>query len=478
MASRDRFGIAPTTFQRPVRAVKRWSMSPLNVGGASAPRLFPQTTLLLVGALRPLPHSQRALGPGTGPKWRELPSSRLCHICDKVSSGRQMVAGSWVALVFLALAAASHSAGQASSAMSDLSEFRTVTTAIKTQATNIVQEAAGQPGHLGVRVEPGRSGKLVVQEIETDSPAAQAGLQTGDALTRLNGRPIRAASQLRDWLQAAAPGTQVRLTVERRSRSLELTATLGAVSRPLKVSEPRPFIGLSVGEPKEGGDGALIATVQPSSPAAKAGLRTNDVIVRICDYPLTTPTSLFDALTERKPGEKVTLAVRRNGQRLQFEATLGRARATTDAAVSGTAQLWKKDVYRLAVLLVEFPDLKFSPAITRKDWAESLFSSGTYQNKTNPTGQLVFGSVNDYYREMSCGAFRFEGRVFDRIAVGKKREDYAPGNTAAGKAVLLNEVIDKLLARDGKDALKDADGLLFIYAGERYPTLDRGSLYW
>ena len=385
------------------------------------------------------------------------------------------------AIVWLTLASftvAVRGAGSASAAPPDLPEFRTVVTAIKTEVTNTVQEVTGQPGYLGVRVELGKSGKLVVQEIETGSPAAQLGLQAGDALTRLNDRPIKTSDQLRDWLQAATPGTQTRLTVERASKSRELTATLGAISRPLKVSEPRAFIGLTPGEPKEGGDGVLVVRVQLPSPAAKAGLKTDDVILRIADYPLTTPAALFDALMEKKPGDKVTLAVWRNGQKLQFETTLGRARATTDATASSTAQLWKKDVYRLAVLLVEFPDLKFNPAITNKDWAESLFSTGTYQNKTNATGQLVFGSVNDYYHELSCGAFRFEGKVFNRIEVSKKREDYAPGNTAASKAVLLNEAIDNLLARDGKDALKDADGLLFIYAGERFPTVDRGSLYW
>ena len=360
----------------------------------------------------------------------------------------------------------------------DLSEFRTVATAIKAQITNIVQETTGQPGYLGVRVEPGKSGKLVVQEIEADSPAAKAGLQTGDALTRLDGRPVKTAEQLRDWLQVASPGAQVRLTVERKSRRQELTATLGAVSRPLKLGEQRSFIGLTLGDPKEGGDGALVVRVQAQSPAEKAGLRTNDVVLRIADYPLTTPASLFDALMEKKPGETVTLTARRNGQRLQFETRLGRARASTDATASSTAQLWKKDVYRLAVLPVEFPGLKLSPAIALKDWGELLFSTGVCQNKTNATGQLMHGSVNDYYREMSCGAFRFDGKIFNPIEVGKKREDYAPGNTASGKAVLLNEVIDKLLARDGKEALKKFDGLQFIYAGERFPTPDRGSLYW
>jgi hypothetical protein len=42
---------------------------------------------------------------------------------------------------------------------------------------------------------------------------------------------------------------------------------------------------------------------------------------------------------------------------------------------------------------------------------------------------------------------------------------------------LLTEAMDKLLARDGEEALEGFDGLYFLYAGGRYQTR-RGGLYW
>jgi M6 family metalloprotease-like protein len=41
----------------------------------------------------------------------------------------------------------------------------------------------------------------------------------------------------------------------------------------------------------------------------------------------------------------------------------------------------------------------------------------------------------------------------------------------------LTEALDKLYARDGKDCLKDFDGIFFLYAGDRVQT-NRGGLYW
>ncbi len=63
--------------------------------------------------------------------------------------------------------------------------------------------------------------------------------------------------------------------------------------------------------------------------------------------------------------------------------------------------------------------------------------------------------------------------MFDFVAVSKKRAEYGPGNRFA----LFNEALDKLLARDGKEPLKNFDGLFFLYAGRQAPSV-RGGIYW
>src|SRR5262249_31238023 len=133
---------------------------------------------------------------------------------------------------------------------------------------------------------------------------------------------------------------------------------------------------------------------------------------------------------------------------------------------------WNKPLYRLAIICVEDPDAKHNSKIPGKAREEAMFAGGTYR-KNNATGQTVYGSLYDYYHEQSYGQLKVEGKAFDYVLVSKKRGDYATGNRTA----LLTEAMDKLLARDGKDALKDFDGVFFLYAGQRYPS-PRGSLYW
>ncbi|MDB5291556.1 MAG: hypothetical protein JWL69_2797, partial [Phycisphaerales bacterium] len=107
----------------------------------------------------------------------------------------------------------------------------------------------------------------------------------------------------------------------------------------------------------------------------------------------------------------------------------------------------------------------------------AMFSTGTY-NKTSATGQTVYGSLNDYYLEQSCGKLHVEGKVFDWVQMSKPRADYSQGAGPNSHTPFLTEAMDLLLKREGDDALKDFDGVLFLYSGDRFPTTNRGSLYW
>ena len=122
---------------------------------------------------------------------------------------------------------------------------------------------------------------------------------------------------------------------------------------------------------------------------------------------------------------------------------------------------------------IEYPDVKHNEKVSLRDWETALFSTDVYQEKS-ATGQKVYGSLNDYYREQSCDAFHVEGQVFDWVKVERKRAEYGGDSN---RFALLTEALAKLEDRDGKEALKDFDGVFFLYAGERAQTI-RGGLYW
>ncbi|MEI2640463.1 MAG: trypsin-like peptidase domain-containing protein [Microthrixaceae bacterium] len=66
-----------------------------------------------------------------------------------------------------------------------------------------------------------------VQRVTTDSGADEAGLQAGDVVTSIDGRPIRNASDLTKRIGEKKPGDSVKIGIEREGVAKSVTATLG-----------------------------------------------------------------------------------------------------------------------------------------------------------------------------------------------------------------------------------------------------------
>lgn len=92
-----------------------------------------------------------------------------------------------------------------------------------------------------------------------------------------------------------------------------------------------PFIGISYTEvtPQIAGElnlttksGVIITQITSGSPAARAGLRTQDVITAIDSNQIDQNNSLRSILFKYKVGDQVTLTVERGGQSMQMQITL------------------------------------------------------------------------------------------------------------------------------------------------------------
>jgi M6 family metalloprotease-like protein len=246
------------------------------------------------------------------------------------------------------------------------------------------------------------------------------------------------------------------------------------------------YLGVVVGDK---GGRPVIEAVAPDSPAEQAGLKEGDAVLKLGDEPTTTAAWVRDALRSKLAGETLELTVSRGGGQVTVTAKLKATSLPMKPEEGGGGgkgggwndripRAWKKPTYNLAIIGVEYPDVKHNAKIKDCDWEESMFSLGTYTGK-NATGQPVHGSMNDYYKELSYGTFKIEGKFVGWYEVSKKRTDYSSGSGTSmkEKTVLLTEALDSFTKQAGADALKAYDGVFFIYAGERVNTT-RGGLYW
>jgi M6 family metalloprotease-like protein len=355
----------------------------------------------------------------------------------------------------------------------DLSDYRTVEKAIPAKTGKGGPTTAPRPVFLGVHLAAGPKGRLLVEEVADDSPAAKAGVRRGDLLLKADGKDTKDEQTLLDLLRVKSPGDKVTLALSRQEKPLEVTATLAPLSQPMAAGRQRAVLGVQVKTVKDR-EGVTIEQVEAGSAADRAKLKVGEVLLKLDDVALSYPDKLREVIADKKPDEVVTLTLLLAEKIVEMKVRLG-GEAVAERRPRGWDRrnaYWSKPVYRLAIICVEYPDVKHNPKIDAKAWEDAMFSKGTY-TKTSVTGQTVYGSLYDYYLEQSHGQLKVEGKAFDYVEVSKKRGAYATGN----RPTLLTEALDKLLEREGKDALKDFDGVFFLYAGARY-SASRGSLYW
>jgi S1-C subfamily serine protease len=164
---------------------------------------------------------------------------------------------------------------------------------------------------------------IVIASVETDGPAAEAGVVRGDILLEMDGEVLEHSGDLASYLDELEPGDEVELKVLHGDDLRTLMATLGE-------RDGRAYLGLVPcgGLHKEievdvrvDMPGAVVIEVMPDSPAEEAGLQEGDVIVAIDGQELDAENTLADLIADYEPGDSVKLEIEQPDEE-SFEVTV------------------------------------------------------------------------------------------------------------------------------------------------------------
>lgn len=195
-------------------------------------------------------------------------------------------------------------------------------------------------GYLGVTVQGvdpdmakafglSHGGGALVGDIKPDGPAARAGIERGDIILDINGQPVNSQDDLSVHISEMAPGATVHLTISRNGQTRDVAVTLGeypeenttaqehggsgtsAALAGVQVQNLTPTIARELKIPSTT-RGVVITEVDPSSPAAAAGIQQGDIIQDVNRQPVHNVTEYEQAL-KGTGKQSVLLLVNRGG---------------------------------------------------------------------------------------------------------------------------------------------------------------------
>lgn len=193
------------------------------------------------------------------------------------------------------------------------------------------------PRNLGLTLDP--NDQAIVQAVAPGSAAARTGLQPGDRLRSLNGRPVASFADVQYALHRAGQATSLPVTWERGARKQSGSVELRPGWRTSDISWRTSMWGIPPVAAVHGKDltpeEKQALGLKPEAlafkqggfvpkPAARAGILTGDIILGLDDRELNMSMLQFNAYIRLnfEPGDRVNYQIIRDGRRLSIPIVL------------------------------------------------------------------------------------------------------------------------------------------------------------
>ena len=212
-----------------------------------------------------------------------------------------------------------------SSMLADVSQQLIVTGKVRRSWLGIRIETLGENPNLREHLS-GIDRGVVVYTIEANAPAYRSELRATDVITDVDGVPVNAPKDLQKEIVKKRVGQTVQLTVWRGGKTLQIPVATGELpttytkvstiptKRPVPA-KPETF-GLKLKDAP--GRRVVVSDVAGESPAARAGMQTDDVITDVETKPVATSEAVFEAIAKsdgRAAKKGILLNLERKGKR-------------------------------------------------------------------------------------------------------------------------------------------------------------------
>jgi Do/DeqQ family serine protease len=161
--------------------------------------------------------------------------------------------------------------------------------------------------HFGLKDRKG----VLIRAVEPGSPAARAGLQRGDIILSLNGRPLRSSEEYLQHEREHSSGDRLRLRVLRSRGEEEIVVTAARFPQEKADELAWQLLGLALAESE---NGLQVRRVRPGSPAARIGIERGDAILGLSGVQTRTLAEFRRKMIDARLSQSLLLSIGRGRQ--------------------------------------------------------------------------------------------------------------------------------------------------------------------
>ncbi len=171
----------------------------------------------------------------------------------------------------------------------------------------------------------------LVTEVAEKSPAAEAGVKTGDVIVEFNGKSVPKSHDFPSVIADTAPGQKVTLKIFRDKKEQVVGVRIGELTDESdanqQVEARDPELGLRVQRitPEaarrlglSSAKGVMVVEVQPGSPADQVGIEPADVIREVNQRAVSNVKEFERATRQGRRGDRILLLVQRGENAVFF----------------------------------------------------------------------------------------------------------------------------------------------------------------
>jgi serine protease Do len=221
---------------------------------------------------------------------------------------------------------------------------------VKSVIAQLKDKGSVSRGWIGVQIQPvtadiadslglKKAEGALVAEPQANSPAAKAGIESGDVITAVNGETVKDARELARTIGGLAPGNAVKLSVLHKGQDKVVNLTLGQLPNTVEAKADNdnddrggatrgtdvPKLGMTIAPANSvagaGKEGVVVTEVDPKSAAAERGFKEGDVILEVAGKNVANAGDVREAINAARSDNKNSVLMRvKTGGVLRFVA--------------------------------------------------------------------------------------------------------------------------------------------------------------